>query len=80
MNDYYTKYIKYLLTVIIAFAGTAAIVGRITYGGIVGLITKGMVGLIVTNLIYIMIYGRTKEFRELCKYVMQLKTQLKKGK
>lgn len=80
MNDYYTKYIKYLLTVIIAFAGTAAIVGRITYGGIAGLITKGMVGLIITNLIYILIYGRTKEFRELCKYVMQLKTQLKKGK
>ena len=72
-TKYYLKQLFYLLTTIFALAITYFICYLIPLNGVVEVAVKGCICLIVPNIIFVLVYCKTKEFKELL-------NSLKKGK
>ena len=73
--DYFKKNTVYLITTCVAGLLSLKITDLIKFNGIIGILAKLVLCLIVTNLIYVLFFFRTKHFKESCLFV---KTVIKK--
>ena len=79
-KEYYLKYIKYIITLIITGFITINIMNRIIVSNFIHLILKSVLCVIITNIIFIGIFKSNKEFKYVYKlFINIIKKYLKRG-
>lgn len=76
---YFAKYLLYFASTVLATAVTWMIAGLLP-GSFLGFVGKLFICLVVPNLIFLLLYGRTREFREVYSRVMGVVRRKFRGK
>lgn len=63
--QYFSRYIFFALLLIVTYVLATRVVASIVIGGWIGLFIKGIVCMILINLVYLAVFFQTKEFRAL---------------
>ena len=80
VSKYFKKYIIYFITFSLITVVTLFVCSKITVSGLVGFILKGIVVLIIPNVINLLLYCKTEEFNSLKKRLMLLLNKKVKNK
>lgn len=76
-GGFFKRYAAYTAVSMLALALTIAICGRVAVGGIFGFVIRAAVCAVVPNLIFILMYNKTKEYRY-CLNILKQKINFKR--